>query len=263
MIYGVKFSSNGKVYYFNGKNKKYNKNINVIVETDKGLQYGKVVGIINEEKLLKEELKDIKDIIRSTTKKDYNNYLNNLKDASNALKKGQELANELNLKMKFLNCEFTFDRKQLLFTFIADDRIDFRTLTKKLAAIYKTRIELRQIGTRDKASNVGGIGPCGRELCCTSFLKKLGSVSINMAKNQNLALNPNKINGLCGRLFCCLEYEDGEYTKMRKGLPVVGNTIKHNGVFKNVIEVDILNRIITVVDEKGNIEKVEYNESIK
>lgn len=261
-IYGVKFTDNGKVYYFNASNLKIHMNVNVIVETEKGLQYGKVVEKIDESKA--EELKDsLKDIVRLTTKEDYKQYLKNLKEADQALKTAQDIANEMKLDMKFLSSSYTFDKKQLLLNFTADERIDFRELTKKLAGIYKTRIELRQIGARDKASMVGGVGQCGRELCCASFLKTLESVSMNMAKNQGLALNPSKINGGCGRLLCCLAYEDDCYLEAHKGLPSVGNKVKYDDVEGKVVSVDILNRIIKVDTDNEIVEINLNNESDK
>lgn len=257
MIYAVKFSKNGKVYYYDGQNKKYHNNVNVIVESDKGLMYGKVVKALNDVKDI--DLNNLKKIVRATTRSDYDNYLKNLKDAELALNKAKELAKKLNLPMKFLSSLYTFDRKQLLFNFTADDRIDFRTLTKQLAAIYKTRIELRQIGVRDKASLVGGIGACGRELCCAGFLKNINSVSMNMAKNQNLALNPNKINGACGRLFCCLEYEDENYCHLRSKLPKPGDIVSDG----KVIEVNLLKAKIKVESKDGEVKEVDYSDSIK
>lgn len=242
-IYGVKFDDNGRMYYFNGHDLKINNNVCVIVETEKGLQYGKVIEKIDE-KSLKNMTENFKDIVRLTTKEDYRKHLINLKDADQALKKAREFAKELGLNMRFLSSSFTFDKKQLLLNFTADERIDFRELTKKLAAVYRTRIELRQIGARDKASNVGGIGQCGRELCCKSFLNTIESVSMNMAKNQNLALNPAKINGCCGRLLCCLAYEDQNYLDSQKGLPNIGDVIKMNDIKGKVIAIDILNRKI-------------------
>lgn len=261
-IYGVKFNDKGKMYYFNAHDLKINKNVCVIVETEKGLQYGKVVEKVDENKLsdIKENLKDI---LRTTTKEDYRKYLNNLKEAEQALNQAQKLANALQLSMRFLSSNYTFDKKQLLLTFTADERIDFRELTKKLAAIYRTRIELRQIGARDKACNVGGIGQCGRELCCSSFLSSLESVSMNMAKNQNLALNPSKINGCCGRLLCCLAYEDEAYLEAQKGLPSVGDIITMEGCRGKVISVDILNRKLKL-DCENEIKVVDLkNETYK
>ena len=225
-IYGVIFRDKGKVYYFNGHNMKIPMNVTVIVETEKGLQFGKVVNKVEENKVQSFK-ENIKDIIRISTKKDYDQYLTNLKDSNSALKNAKRFASELNLKMNFIDSEFTFDRQQLLLNFYADERVDFRELAKKLASIYRTRIELRQVGARDKAEQIGGIGPCGRELCCSSFLNHLESVSMNMAKNQNLALNPSKINGCCGRLLCCLTYEDEEYQKCQVGMPNIDKSAVH------------------------------------
>lgn len=243
-IYGVKFNNQGKVYYYEASNLPVHKNATVIVETEKGLQYGKIVEKIDPTK--DNSLKNLKKIVRLTTKEDYKQYLKNLKDADLAMKDAQKISENLNLEMHFLSSSFTFDRKQLLLNFTADERVDFRELTKKLASIYKTRIELRQIGARDKASAVGGIGQCGKELCCSTFLKTLESVSMNMAKNQNLALNPAKINGNCGRLLCCLAYEDQNYQDCRKGLPTVGSKVKYDTIQGVVTSVDILNRKIKV-----------------
>lgn len=261
-IYGVKFSDTGKVYYFNASDLVIHMNVNVIVETEKGLQYGKVVEKIDEEKA-KEIKEELKNIVRLTTKEDYKQYLKNLKDAAQALKTAQTIAKEMNLEMKFLSSSYTFDRKQLLLNFIADERIDFRELTKKLASLYKTRIELRQIGARDKACATGGIGPCGRTLCCSTFLKTLESVSMNMAKNQNLALNPSKINGSCGRLLCCLAYEDECYLEAHKGLPTIGSTVKYDTIHGKVVSVDILNRKIKVDTGTEVVELDLNNESSK
>ena len=233
-IYGVKFGESGKEYYFDGQNLKLNKNVCVIVETEKGLQYGKVLRKITD---YDSENKDpLKKIIRLTTKEDYKQHLTNLKDADGALKNAQKIANDLQLDMRFLSSSFTFDRKQLLFNFTADERVDFR----------------------DKASSVGGIGQCGRELCCSSFLKTLESVSMNMAKNQNLALNPSKINGSCGRLLCCLAYEDSEYQKCGKGLPNVGDHVIMDKIDGKVISVDVLNRKIKVFCD-NEIKEVDMN----
>lgn len=256
-VYGVKFNDKGKIYYFNAHDLKINNNICVIVETEKGLQYGKVVEKIKESEITKLQ-ENIKDIVRVTTKEDYKKHLNNLKDADQALKKAQELADELNLGMRFLSSSYTFDKKQLLLNFTADERVDFRELTRKLAAIYRTRIELRQIGARDKACSVGGIGQCGRELCCASFLNSLESVSMNMAKNQNLALNPSKINGCCGRLLCCLAYEDQNYLDAQKGLPSIGDIVTIEDSKGKVISVDILNRKIKL-DCGNEIKEVNLN----
>lgn len=236
-LYGVVFKDNGKIYYFkSGLELKINDY--VIVETERGIQFAKI-STIPEDVVLETE---IKEIVRIACEEDYEEHLKNLKEAEKALKKAIQFANDLDLKMRLTSAEFTFDRKQLLFQFTADDRIDFRDLAKKLASIYHTRIELRQIGARDKAKEIGGLGVCGRQLCCNNFLREMESVSMNMAKNQNLALTPNKINGLCGRLLCCLTYEDENYLECSKGMPSVGNEINTKKGRGKVTSVDILNR---------------------
>ena len=231
-------------------------NDKVIVETEKGLQFGYVTSNIVEvpdDKLVNE----LKPVVRIASKKDVSIHEKNVNDAKKALEKAQEFVKELNLEMKILDASFTFDRNQLLFNFIADDRIDFRELAKKLAQVYRTRIELRQIGVRDKAKEIGGLGPCGRVLCCNSFLNDLNSVTINMAKNQTLALNPTKINGVCGRLLCCLGYEDKTYSELKKGLPNIGEKYENKDVKGKVVNVDIFKRIIKVEMENNDIVEVQ------
>lgn len=257
-IYGVVFSNHGKVYYFSGEDNQYNLQQNVIVETEKGFQYGKIVKKIKENS----NDRDLKHIVRIATKEDTNQYMDNLKDAEKALKRARNVASDLNLNMNFIDCNYTFDRQQLTFNFYADSRIDFRDLAKKLASIYHTRIDLRQVGARDRACSISGIGVCGKEVCCSRFLKSFDSVTMNMAKNQNLALNPNKINGVCGRLLCCLAYEDEEYARCSYGMPSVGQKIKTKSGFGNVISVDILNRRYKVlVDDQ--VEEVILDEKDK
>ena len=261
-VYGVRFNDKGKTYNFKS-DIECPMNVTVIVETEKGEQFGKVVKEVElENKKFDTELKDI---IRISTKEDYKTYMNNLKDAEKALKNAKKLVEELKLQMHIIDASYTFDRKQLLFNFYAEERIDFRELAKKLAATYRTRIELRQIGARDKAEQVGGIGMCGRELCCSGFLKNKESVTINMAKNQNIALNPSKINGLCGRLLCCLGYEDDEYTCCRKVLPDIGETVKTEYGTGVVTNLDILNKKYEIDKdgEKFTIEVSDKNEGKK
>lgn len=261
-VIGVTFEEKGRIYYFSPNHKKYKKGINVIVETERGLQFGKVVtdSFEIEEKQLTSPLKPI---LRASTKADYKKHIRNEKDADYALKKCRKFAEELNMKIKVLDASYTFDRSQLMFRFLSDVRIDFRELAKKLASIYHTRIELRQVGVRDKAKEIGGLGSCGRELCCAKFLKEFDSVSIGMAKNQNIALNPNKINGLCGRLLCCLKYEDDCYTKCKKNMPKIGSMYKTDQGEGKVLNVDILKSTIKVdVPKIGIIEvKVENHGS--
>lgn len=255
-IVGITFNKKSRVYNFDANHFDLNIGDNVIVETEKGLQYGSVVSSpkeINENDFSF----PLKPVIRTATKKDDQVNAKNNQDAGKALVKAREIASELKLKMNILDASFTFDRKQLLFNFLADDRIDFRELAKRLAAIYKTRIELRQIGVRDKAKEIGGLGPCGRTLCCNTFLTDLNSVTINMAKNQLLALNPTKINGSCGRLLCCLAFEDVVYTKLRENLPDIGENFKNKEVSGKVVNIDILAQKIYVEDNQQNIHEIE------
>jgi len=250
-IYGVNFKDNGKVYHFKSKIK-CPINVTVITETEKGEQFGKVISLIDNTNI--KNIEELKDIIRISTKADYEQYLKNLKDADKALKDCRNIVKELSLEMKVINASYTFDRKQLIFNFLADERIDFRELAKKLAAIYRTRIELRQIGARDKAREIGGVGACGQKICCAKFLNHIESVSMNMAKNQGIALNPTKINGLCGRLLCCLTYEDDEYLACNKGMPEIGEYIETEKGKGQVISKDILNRTYKVLVNNEKIE---------
>lgn len=250
-IYGVNFKDNGKIYNFKSTFR-CPINVTVITQTEKGEQFGKVVSVIEEKNL--KNIDELKDIIRISTKNDYEQYLKNLKEADKALKDCRTIVKELNLEMKIINASFTFDRKQLIFNFLADERIDFRELAKKLANIYRTRIELRQIGARDKAREIGGVGTCGNKICCASFLSHIDSVSMNMAKNQGLALNPSKINGLCGRLLCCLTYEDEEYLTCNNGMPEIGETVTTPKGKGQVISKDILNRTYKVLVENEKVD---------
>lgn len=246
----INFNDNGKKYYFNTNNLNLKENITVIVETEKGLQFGKIISIDNEK-----DGSSFKKVIRISSKRDYLQHLNNLKDAKKAIAKCNELIKKYDLSMNIIDATYTFDRGQLVFRFVADERVDFRQLAKDLGSIFKTRIELRQVGIRDKAKEIGGFGPCGRKMCCCAFLNEFDSVSINMAKNQNLALNPQKINGTCGRLLCCLKYEDDNYNEYKKGLPELGKMIRNDEVEGRVIAVDIFNKSYKVLtDENGIIE---------
>ena len=254
-IVGVSFNKKGRVYNFSANGLDLNISDTVIVETEKGLQYGFVMTNIKE--INENEFSiPLKNVIRLSSKKDDQTYFKNNQDAGKALNKAREIVEEMNLNMHILDANYTFDRKQLLFNFTADDRVDFRELAKRLAGIYKTRIELRQIGVRDKAREVGGLGPCGRILCCNTFLTDLNSVTINMAKNQMLALNPTKINGSCGRLLCCLAYEDIVYSKLRENLPDIGDNYSNKDISGKVVNLDILAGKIYVEDKQGNISEV-------
>ena len=254
-IVGIAFNQKGRVYNFNALDFDLKRDDEVIVETEKGLQYGKVVSNIQEI-----DEKDynyiLKNVLRYASAKDKKENEKNCLDASKALEKAKEIVEYLGLEMRLLDASYTFDRKQLLFNFIADDRIDFRELARKLAGIYRTRIELRQIGVRDKAREIGGLGPCGRIICCNTFLSDLNSVTINMAKNQMLALNPGKINGSCGRLLCCLSYEDEVYKELRENLPDIGMEYSKKGIKGTVVNIDVLNQKIYIEDSQNNIVEV-------
>lgn len=236
---GIILKDGGRIYYFDPNGYKLKKNVTVIVETEQGQQFGKVVKE-NIELTPKELKKELKKVIRISNKEDYRKNLKNKKDAKDALSKCQKLVAKKQLKMKVLDASYTFDRDKLIFRFLADNRVDFRELAKELAAIYKVRIELRQIGVRDKAKEVGGCGPCGQKLCCARFLKELDTVSINMAKNQNLSLNPSKINGVCGRLLCCLKYEDETYKECHKCMKKVGDKIQTEFGEGKIVSVELL-----------------------
>ena len=259
-VVGVKLNEVGKTYYFDASDVEVEVDNAVIVETEKGLQYGKVVSFIKDSDI--SDKIDYKKVIRIANKNDVKRYLNNIKDGKNAIRKCNELIDKYNLDMKIIDACYTFDREQLMFRFLADERIDFRQLAKDLGAIYKTRIELRQVGIRDKAKEIGGIGPCGRALCCSKFLNEFDSVFISMAKNQMLSLNPTKINGVCGRLLCCLKYENDNYTEYRKGLPEIGKKAIINGCEGKVISVDIFKRKFRIITSDNEIlESDEVSES--
>lgn len=252
-VAGVSFKKNSKVYLFLVEDIEPLVGDEVIVETEKGLQYGMISYFREVEE---QDLGfSLKKILRIVTEEDKKKHAKNIKDAEKALGDAKRLVGRLQLPMRIIDANFTFDRNQLLFNFLADDRVDFRELAKKLAQIYKTRIELRQIGVRDKAKEIGGLGPCGRFLCCSTFLTDFNSVSINMAKNQMLALNPSKINGVCGRLMCCLNYEDQLYSEMKEGLPKIGESYENEEVKGKVVGVNVWKRMITV--EQKNHSQVE------
>lgn len=240
-VIGIKFLTGGRTYYFSPGNNNVKDGDYVIVETERGMQIGKAVSNI-EDMDENNVFLPLKDVIRKAGKQDLTTNEKNIKDAKKALEYTKKLVEKENISMKIFDAEYSFDRKKLIFKFIADERVDFRELAKLLAAKYKTRIELRQIGVRDKAKEIGGLGPCGRPLCCSMFLSNFDSVSINMAKNQGIALNPNKINGSCGRLLCCLGYEDNIYTEYRKSLPKIGEYVEYYGKKGRVFEVDILSK---------------------
>lgn len=224
-IVGVRFKRLGKIYFFDPKDLQINKKDNVIVETAQGDEYGEV--LIADRYIDEEKLKaPLKRVIRIATGKDNKHYEDCKKKEEEAFKVCQKKIKEYNLDMTLTEVEYKFDNSKILFYFTADGRIDFRELVKDLASIYKTRIELRQIGVRDEVKRIGGNGVCGRELCCCSFLSDFDAVSIKMAKEQNLSLNSAKISGNCGRLMCCLRYEQDVYEEKLKKLPNIGAKVK-------------------------------------
>ena len=224
-IIGIKFKKPGKIYFFDPKNEKFKKGDFVIVDTANGMEFAEVI-VENKEMPEEKLVNPLKSIIRKATYKDIKHNEENKRKEQEALKKAERLAKKHNLEMTITEVEYTFDNSKLLFYFTADGRIDFRDLVKDLAAVYKTRIELRQIGVRDQVKKIGGNGVCGRELCCCTFLDTFDSVSIKMAKEQNIALTPSKISGNCGRLMCCLKYEQEVYEEKLSRLPKVGAIVK-------------------------------------
>lgn len=247
-VVGISFQNNKRIYYFNPNNIDLKENIYVIVETERGLQYGKVVTPIIKKKKQSLNL-PLKNVIRIANSDDEKKNEKNLEEAKKAMRECQKLIEKYDLNMKLIDASFTFEREQLMYHFLSDARIDFRKLAKDLAAIFKTRIELRQIGVRDRAKEIGGLGPCGRTLCCADYLINFDSVSINMAKTQNISLNPTKINGSCGRLLCCLTYENDVYEEYRRDLPELGEKVTYNGKTGKVISLDILKKKYTILTE--------------
>ncbi|MFQ8601880.1 MAG: stage 0 sporulation family protein [Anaerovoracaceae bacterium] len=238
-VVGVKFKDAGKLYYFSPGNIKVEAGDNVIVETARGLEFGKVTMGVTKVKE-SEIVAPLKNIIRIATKSDCSKHEENIAKKEEALRLCQEKINEHKLEMKLIDVEYTFDNSKVVFYFTADGRIDFRELVKDLAAIFRMRIELRQIGVRDEAKMLGGVGNCGRGLCCNTWLSDFEPVSIKMAKVQNLSLNPAKISGICGRLMCCLKFENDVYTHLKKGMPSVGERIKTPDGIAIVTDVNIL-----------------------
>lgn len=251
----IKVKINHQGIFFSPSNLKVGKGDSVIVEYENNIWFGICVDNIKRVSK-KETLFPLPKIIRKATTEDIKKNEKNMQLEKEAIKEAKKLSGKLKLNMNFINASYTFDKKQLFFIYIAEERVDFRELAKKLAQKYKTRIELRQIGVRDKAKAIGGIGPCGLFLCCNSFLTDFNSVSINMAKNQFLALNPSKINGVCGRLLCCLNYEDDIYKELKKDLPRVGSYIKTKEISGKVVGLDVFKRTCKVEVEKNNIIEV-------
>lgn len=223
-VVGVRFKKAGKIYYFDPTRHSVQQSDPVIVETARGIEYGTVV-IGKREVSDSDVVLPLKKVIRKADRSDSQVVEENKKAAKNAFITCTDKIKEHKLKMKLVDVEYTFDRNKIIFYFTAEGRVDFRGLVKDLASIFRTRIELRQIGVRDEAKMLGGIGPCGRMLCCSTWLGDFEPVSIKMAKDQNLSLNPTKISGLCGRLMCCLKYEHDQYESAKDELPPVGSQV--------------------------------------
>lgn len=249
-VIGVRFKRPGKVYFFDAGNINVKAKDKVIVETAMGQEMGEVV--INNKNLTNNKIKaSLKPIIRVATEKDLKHFTENKEKEKEAFKICEEKIKKHKLGMHLVDASYTFDNAKLLFYFTADNRIDFRELVKDLASIFKTRIELRQIGVRDQVRRIGGNGVCGRELCCCTFLNNFDTVSIKMAKEQNIALNPAKISGNCGRLMCCLRYEQEAYEEKLKKLPKVGAIVKTEDGEGTVDSIEILKGIVRVKIKDG------------
>jgi cell fate regulator YaaT (PSP1 superfamily) len=262
-VVGVRFKKAGKIYYFDPGDLSIQKDSYVIVETVRGVEYGKVV-IAPKQVDENDVVLPLKKVLRIADQKDRMIVEENRAAAKEAYAVCNEKVTTHQLDMKLVDVEYTFDRNKIIFYFTADGRVDFRELVKDLAAIFRTRIELRQIGVRDEAKMLGGIGPCGRMLCCSTFLGDFEPVSIKMAKDQNLSLNPTKISGLCGRLLCCLKYENDEYESAKQALPDLGQVIDTPLGSGKVVGLNILGRILQVnIPELDRVVEYTLDEILK
>ncbi len=254
-VIGVRFRRAGKVYFFDPAGYDIKQGDNVIVETARGIEYGSVVlgpRDVEDEKIIQ----PLKPVIRQATDEDIAVEKRNKEKEKEAFQICLEKIKKHGLEMKLIDCEYTFDNNKVLFYFTADGRIDFRELVKDLASVFKTRIELRQIGVRDETKIVGGIGICGRPLCCHTHLSEFAPVSIKMAKEQNLSLNPTKISGVCGRLMCCLKHEEEAYEELNSKLPGVGDFVTTKDNLKGEVQsVSVLKQLVKVIVTLENDEK--------
>ncbi|MCR4901237.1 MAG: stage 0 sporulation family protein [Butyrivibrio sp.] len=259
-VIGVRFRTAGKIYFFSPGNFDIKKGDHVIVETARGVEYGTVVG---EPKQVEDDkvIKPLKDVLRIASPKDDEQELANKEKEREAFKICLEKIRKHELDMKLIDAEYTFDNNKVLFYFTADGRIDFRELVKDLAAVFRTRIELRQIGVRDETKIIGGYGICGRPLCCHSYLSDFVPVSIKMAKEQSLSLNPTKISGVCGRLMCCLKNEEDVYEELNRKLPGIGDIMAaDDGLKGEVISTNVLRQTVKILVEENDEKEVhEYS----
>jgi len=261
-VIGVRFRTAGKIYFFDPKDYEINRGDHVIVETARGIEYGTVVGApkeVEDDKVVQ----PLKPVLRIATQADDEQERKNKEKEKEAFKVCLEKIQARGLEMKLIDAEYTFDNNKVLFYFTADGRIDFRELVKDLAGVFRTRIELRQIGVRDETKIRGGIGICGRPLCCNTHLSDFIPVSIKMAKEQNLSLNPTKISGVCGRLMCCLKHEEETYEDLNRKLPNVGDYVTTvDGLKGEVMSVNVLRQLVKVIVENGDEKEVqEYKAS--
>lgn len=255
-VIGVRFRTAGKIYYFNPLELEFVRGDHVIVETARGVEYGTVVmppTDVDDEKVIQ----PLKPVIRKATKEDDEIQRKNREKEREAFKICLEKIRKHQLEMKLIDAEYTFDNNKILFYFTADGRIDFRELVKDLASVFKTRIELRQIGVRDETKILGGIGICGRALCCHTYLSDFVPVSIKMAKEQNLSLNPTKISGICGRLMCCLKNEEDTYEELNRNLPNQGDFVTtSDGLKGEVASVNVLRQLVKVIVDEGDEKEI-------
>ena len=259
-VIGVRFRPNGKIYFFDPLDIHVQKGEDVVVETARGVEYGKCV-LGRREIDDPKRIQGLKPILRKATEEDTEKYEANKEKSEEAFKTCLKKIEDHGLKMKLIAAEYTFDNSKVLFYFTADGRVDFRELVRDLASVFRTRIELRQIGVRDEAKISGGLGMCGRELCCHSHLSEFIPVSIKMAKDQGLSLNPSKISGVCGRLMCCLKHEQETYEYLNSKMPAVGDEVKAvDGTVGEVANVNVMRQTVRIIvtDEEGNKDAVEY-----
>ncbi len=262
-VVGIRFRTAGKIYFFDPGKFTVKKGDHVIVETARGIEFGTAVSDakeVEEDKVIQ----PLKPVLRIANQRDVEQEAANKEKEKEAYKVCLEKIRKHGLEMKLIDAEYTFDNNKVLFYFTADGRIDFRELVKDLAAVFKTRIELRQIGVRDETKIVGGIGICGRPLCCHTHLSDFIPVSIKMAKEQNLSLNPTKISGVCGRLMCCLKHEEETYEELNRKLPGVGDFVTTDDGFKGEVQsVNVLRQLVKVVVENGDEKEIREYEASK
>lgn len=252
-VVSVRFDNNKKAYNFGTNDDFYHYGDKVVVETVRGIEMGELISDLRDSSDHTLNL-SLKPVLRKATKEDISNYERNKKDCPEAMKLCQQCIEQLNLEMYLISAEYTLDRTKVIFTYVADDRVDFRELLKSLASIFKCRIELRQIGPRDKAKIVGGLGNCGMETCCSRFLDAFDIVSINMAKNQFLALNPQKLSGQCGKLMCCLKFEDQDYSVLREGLPKMNSVVYYENEKYRITAINLLSNSAHIANNNSSVD---------